>query len=62
MENQYLQSALKVTQLALRARQAPIGEPASLVLLLLLAELDMRWNEMPERVGLPTPAEIRALI
>ena len=29
---------------------------------LLLAELDMRWNEMADRGGLPTPSEIRALI
>lgn len=62
METQYLQSALKVTQLALRARQVPNGETASLLLLLLLAELDMRWNEMADRGGLPTPSEIRALI
>lgn len=62
MDTQYLQSALKVTQLALRARQAPIGETTSLVLLLLLAELEMRWNEMADRGDLPTPSEIRALI
>lgn len=62
METEYLQSALKVTQLALRAKKAPVGETASLVLLLLLAELDMRWNAMPQRGGLPTPADIRALI
>ena len=62
VESQYLRSALNVTQLALRTKQAPIGETASLVLLLMLAELDMRWNQLQEPAGLPTPAEIRALI
>jgi hypothetical protein len=62
VESQYLRSALTVTQLALRARQAPIGETASLVMLLLLAELDVKWNQLTEPEGLPTPAEIRALV
>jgi hypothetical protein len=62
VESQYLRSALTVTQLALRARQAPIGETASLVMLLLLAELDVKWNQLTESDGLPTPAEIRALV
>lgn len=62
MESQYLRSALNVTQLALRTKQAPVEETMSLVLLLMLAELDMRWSQLPEPAGLPTPAEIRALI
>jgi hypothetical protein len=62
VESQYLRSALTVTQLALRAKQAPIGETASLVMLLLLAELDVKWNQLTEPDGLPTPAEIRALV
>ena len=62
MESEYLQSALNVTRLALSARKAPISEKGSLVLLLLLAELEMRWGQLTEQAGLPTPAEIRALI
>ena len=62
MESEYLRSALPVTQLALRARQAPAGEMASLILLLKLAELEMHWTQLPESAGLPGPAEIRALI
>ncbi len=62
MESQYLRSALTVTQLALRARQAPIGETASLVMLLLLAELEVKWTQLTDPDGLPTPAEIRALV
>jgi hypothetical protein len=62
VESQYLRSALNVTQLALRSKQAPIGETASLVLLLMMAELEMRWSQLHEPDGLPTPAEIRALI
>lgn len=62
METDYLRSALGVTQLALRSRQAPVGDQAMVVLLLLLAELEMRWNELSDRSNLPTPADIRALI
>jgi len=62
VESEYLRSALGVTQLALRTKQAPVGETASLVLLLMLAELDMRWSQLSEPTGLPTPEEIRALI
>jgi hypothetical protein len=62
VETQYLHSALNVTRLALSARKGPISEKGSVVLLLLLAELEMRWSELTEQAGLPTPAEIRALI
>jgi len=62
VESEYLRSALNVTRLALRARQAPSGETASLILLLKLAELEMHWAQPPESAGLPSPAEIRALI
>jgi hypothetical protein len=62
VESEYLRSALGVTQLALQTKQAPTGELASLVLLLKLAELDMRWDQLEAPTGLPTPAEIRALI
>ena len=62
MESEYLRSALNVTQLALRARQAPFEETASLILVLKLAELDMHWTQLPKSAGLPSPAEIRALI
>jgi hypothetical protein len=53
---------LNVTQLALRAKRSPIGGAASIVLLLLMAELEMCWSQLAEQQDLPTPAEIRALI
>jgi hypothetical protein len=62
VESQYLHSALNVTRLALSAKRAPGSETASLVLLLMLAELEMRWSQLTEPAGLPSPAEIRALI
>lgn len=62
VESDYLRSALGVTQLALRSRQAPVGDHAMVVLLVLLAELDMRWNALTDRSNLPTPSDIRALI
>ena len=61
MESQYLRSALNVTRLALRAKQGATGEAASLVILLMLAELDMRWAQLTEPDELPTPEEIRTL-
>jgi hypothetical protein len=62
LESEYLHSALKLTRFALRARRSPQNEEASLVILLLMAELEMRWNRLRRRANLPTPAEIRALI
>lgn len=62
METEYLHSALNVTRLALSSRKSPSNDSASLVLLLLLAELEMRWSTITNTAGLPTPAEIRALI
>lgn len=62
VESDYLRSALSVTQLALRSRQAPVGDQALVVLLVLLAELEMRWSALSDRSNLPTPEDIRALI
>jgi hypothetical protein len=62
VESDYLRSALSVTQLALRSRQAPVGDHAMVVLLVLLAELEMRWSALSDRSNLPTPDDIRALI
>lgn len=62
MESEYLRSALNVTQLALRAKQAPAESATSLLMLLMVAELEMRWAQLNQPDGLPTPAEIQALI
>jgi hypothetical protein len=61
LDTQYLHSALNVTELALRSQKAPSSETASLVILLMLAELEVRWKQPRETAGLPTPNEIRAL-
>lgn len=44
-----------MTQLALRSQKAPSSETASLVILLMLAELEVRWKQPRKTAGLADP-------